>query len=124
MEALLAEELRALGAREVVEARSGVAFCGDLAAAYRVCLWSRVANRVLLPLAQFPAATPEELYAGVMRVTWSEHLDVRHTFAVELGTSQSAITHSQYGALKVKDAIADQFRADVGERPSVQTERP
>jgi 23S rRNA (guanine2445-N2)-methyltransferase / 23S rRNA (guanine2069-N7)-methyltransferase len=124
MEALLAGELRALGAREVVEARGGASFRGDLATAYRACLWSRVANRVLLPLVQFPAPTPEDLYAGVRRIAWQEHLDLHHTFAVEFTTVQSAITHSHFGALKVKDAIADRFRADSGERPSVRTERP
>lgn len=124
MEALLAEELRGFGATEVVETRSGASFRASFPVAYRACLWSRVANRVLLPLAQFPASTPEALYEGVQDIAWHEHLDVRHTFAVEFSASQSAISHSLYGALKVKDAIADQFRTRSGERPSVQTERP
>ena len=56
IEALLAAELRRLGAASVRETRAGVAFEGDLAVAYRACLWSRLANRILLPVARFAAA--------------------------------------------------------------------
>ncbi len=124
MESLMVEELRALGAKEVRETRAGASFAGSLALAYRICLWSRIANRVLLVLARFPAATPEALYAGVRTIPWHEHLEVGNTFAVALNSSQSQITHSHFGAQKVKDAIADQFRQYRGERPSVQTARP
>ena len=124
IEPLLADELRALGAGNVKETRAGVTFDGDLALAYRVCLWSRVANRVLLPLAQFPAPTPEVLYAGVRGIDWAEHLDQNGTLAVDFNSYRSAITHTHYGALKVKDAIVDQFRERTGVRPSVETNEP
>ncbi|MDO8704027.1 MAG: THUMP domain-containing protein, partial [Sulfuricaulis sp.] len=124
IEPLLADELRALGAEEVKETRAGVAFAGTLATAYRACLWSRVANRVLLPLQRFPAASPEALYAGVQTIVWKEHLAPEGTLAVDLTTSQSAITHSHYGALKVKDAIVDQLRDEFGVRPSIDTAQP
>jgi 23S rRNA (guanine2445-N2)-methyltransferase / 23S rRNA (guanine2069-N7)-methyltransferase len=124
LESLLADELRALGMDEVAETRGGASFAGDLAAAYRVCLWSRVANRVLLPLAEFPAATPEELYDGVKQVPWEEQFGVSDRFAVEFHTSRSAITHTHFGALKVKDAVVDRFRERCGERPSVDTDNP
>jgi len=121
---LLADELRALGAGDVAEGRSGVAFSGDLELAYRVCLWSRTANRVLLPLAEFPAADPEALYHGVAAIEWVEHLTATGTLAVDFTSVRSAITHTHFGALKVKDAIVDQFRDAFGERPSVDVERP
>jgi 23S rRNA (guanine2445-N2)-methyltransferase / 23S rRNA (guanine2069-N7)-methyltransferase len=124
IEPLLADELRALGGEHVKETRAGVTFGGDLTLAYRVCLWSRVANRVLLPLAQFPAATPEALYAGVRSIDWAAHLDQNGTLAVDFNTYRSAITHTHYGALKVKDAIVDQFRERTGVRPSVATDEP
>jgi 23S rRNA (guanine2445-N2)-methyltransferase / 23S rRNA (guanine2069-N7)-methyltransferase len=124
LELLLADELRALGAADAREARSGVLFSGDLALAYRACLWSRLANRILLPLAKFPAATPEALYDGVRAIDWSVHLGAENTLAVEFNTSHSAITHSHFGALKVKDAVVDQFRDRTGARPSVATEEP
>ncbi len=124
MEPLLADELRAIGAEGVTEIRSGCSFEGDLEMAYRVCLWSRIANRILLPLARFPAVTPEALYAGVQSVDWQEHFEVEDTFAVDFNSSRSAIDHSHFGALKVKDAIVDQFRERCGERPSVETQSP
>ena len=124
IEPLLADELRALGAEEVKETRAGVAFAGALTTAYRACLWSRVANRVLLPLQCFPAASPEALYSGVQTIAWKDHLAPEGTLAVDFTTSQSAITHSHYGALKVKDAIVDQLREEFGVRPSIDTAQP
>lgn len=124
IESLLADELRALGARTVKETRAGASFQGTLALAYRVCLWSRTANRVLLPLAHFEAPTPAALYEGVRSIDWAEHLTPDDRLAVDFSTSASRITHSHFGALKVKDAIVDQFRDAYGVRPSVDVERP
>lgn len=124
MEGLLADELRQLGAGNVSETRAGAGFQGDLTTAYRVCLWSRIANRVLLPLAQFPAADEEALYQGVLDIDWGRHLDPAGTLAVDFSSVRSAITHTQYGAQKVKDAVVDQLRHDTGQRPSVEREQP
>lgn len=124
MEPLLAEELRVLGALTVAETRAGVSFEGSLTLAYRVCLWSRIANRVLLPLATFAAPTPEDLYDGVRTIRWNEHLGVENTLVVDFSASNSQITHTHFGALKVKDAIVDQFRDATGKRPSVARECP
>ena len=124
MEELLAAEIRTLGGTGVELQRAGVSFAGTLELAYRVCLWSRVANRVLLPLATFPAATPQALYDGVRTVRWSDHLDARRTLAVDCATSRSAIAHSHFAALKVKDAIVDQLRERMGARPSVDVAQP
>jgi 23S rRNA (guanine2445-N2)-methyltransferase / 23S rRNA (guanine2069-N7)-methyltransferase len=124
LETLLAEELRGLGLRTVAETRAGARFSGSLLDAYRVCLWSRIANRVLLPLAQFEAADAAALYAGVQRIDWDEHLDPRRTFAVHADTARSGITHGHFAALKIKDAVVDQFRDRIGSRPDVDAERP
>lgn len=124
LESLLAAELAALGATEVRETRAGVAFSGPLALAYRACLWSRLANRVLLPLAQFAAPSAEALYAGVHAIAWEEHLGPDDTLAVDFSTVQSQLDHSHYGALKVKDAVVDRFRARDGRRPSVARAQP
>ncbi len=124
LDALLADELTALGAQELEVGRAGVAFSGTLEIAYRACLWSRVASRVLLPLAAFDAASPEALYAGVQRVDWTRHLAPGRTLAVDCHLAQSAITHSHFAALKTKDAIVDQLRSRRGARPDVDVERP
>jgi 23S rRNA (guanine2445-N2)-methyltransferase / 23S rRNA (guanine2069-N7)-methyltransferase len=124
VESLLTEELRGLGMADATESRAGARFTGTLADAYRVCLWSRVASRVLLPLAEFPAETPEALYAGIAEIPWEDHLGAGDTFAVHLDTVASRLSHGHFGALKVKDAIVDRFRDRQGTRPEVRLERP
>jgi len=124
METLLADELVALGASRVEKKRAGVSFQGTLETAYRICLWSRIANRVLLPLKTFAAPSPEKLYGGVKSIRWSDHLAAEQTIAVDFSSSQSQITHTHFGALKVKDAIVDQLRSVQGVRPSIDVLQP
>ncbi len=121
---LTAAELRACGAEKVRERRLGVEFEGTLETAYRACLWSRTASRILLPLAAFPAASAEELYQGVASVTWEEHIAPTGTIAVDFGGTSRGVTHTHFGALKTKDAIVDRLRARTGGRPSIDLERP
>lgn len=124
MPPLLAAELHRLGAQKVVPATAGVAFEGSLETVYRVCLWSRIASRVLLPLTTVKAATPEELYEEVRAIRWEKHLHSSGTFAVELKAADADIRHSKYAALTVKDAVVDRFRTLFEERPSVDVETP
>ncbi len=121
---LLADELKALGAISVAQAYGGVAFQGSLDIAYRACLWSRTAARVLLQVGQCPAATPEMLYAGAHELPWEEHLAPDGTLAVDCTVAGDSQLNTHYLALKVKDAIVDRFRAAFGQRPSVALERP
>jgi 23S rRNA (guanine2445-N2)-methyltransferase / 23S rRNA (guanine2069-N7)-methyltransferase len=124
LEYLLRDELIALGASDVREALAGVYFAGDLEIAYRACLWSRLASRILLPLAEFDAADGDALYAGVQSIDWSEHLASHATLAIDAVTGQSKLTHSQFIALRAKDAIVDQFRQRDGNRPDIDTDEP
>lgn len=124
LELLLVEELRALGAESAAEKLAGVVFTGDLSVAYKACLWSRLANRILMPLTQVPAATPEELYAGAQTIQWDEHLKPDATLHINFVTSQSNITHTLFGAQKVKDAIVDQLREKYNTRPTITRENP
>jgi len=121
---LTAAELRDCGATHTRELKLGVLFEGTLATAYRACLWSRTASRILMPLANFPAATPEQLYDGVYAIDWSQHVAASGTLAIEFGGSSAGIKHTHFGALKTKDAIVDQLRERSGQRPSVELERP
>lgn len=123
-EDLLANELRAIGAKGIRPGRGGVRFTGERDTALRALLWLRTAMRVLKPLASFPATTPEELYAGVRAIDWREHLTVDHTFAVDaLGTNE-ALRHTHFIALKVKDAVVDSLRESTGSRPSIDANDP
>ncbi|MBS2026492.1 MAG: bifunctional 23S rRNA (guanine(2069)-N(7))-methyltransferase RlmK/23S rRNA (guanine(2445)-N(2))-methyltransferase RlmL [Deltaproteobacteria bacterium] len=124
LEQPLADELSTLGLGEVRAERGGVRFHGELEAGYRACLHARVANRVLLPLATFEAKDAQALYEGTKRIPWSDHLRAAQTLAVEFTSTRSAITHTHFGALKVKDAIVDQLRDRYGSRPNVQPDRP
>ena len=125
MESLLAGELRSLGAEHVKQVRAGVAFQGTLETAYRVCLWSRLAGRVLLPLTTGPATDGDELYATTNRVDWDTHLGVDGTLAVDFSGTSDTIRDTRYGAVRMKDAVVDQFRARHGDRrPSVDTRAP
>ncbi|WP_114238186.1 bifunctional 23S rRNA (guanine(2069)-N(7))-methyltransferase RlmK/23S rRNA (guanine(2445)-N(2))-methyltransferase RlmL [Dyella sp. C9] len=124
LEYLLRDELVALGASDVREALAGVHFAGSLEMAYRACLWSRLASRVLMPLAEFDAATDDALYAGVQAIDWSQHLASHATLAVDANSAQSKLTHSQFIAQRVKDAVVDQFRQRDGSRPGVDTDEP
>ena len=124
MEYLLRDELAALGADAAREALAGVHFEGGLEIAYRACLWSRLASRVLLPLAEFDATDADALYDGVRGIDWSAHLAVDGSFAIDADVARSAVTHSRYAALRAKDAIVDQFRERHGSRPDVVLERP
>ncbi|MGQ0586149.1 MAG: bifunctional 23S rRNA (guanine(2069)-N(7))-methyltransferase RlmK/23S rRNA (guanine(2445)-N(2))-methyltransferase RlmL [Gammaproteobacteria bacterium] len=122
LEPLLAKELGALGALSVKEQGGGVAFTGDLAIAYRACLESRLASRILLPLSRFPLADAEALYQGARAIEWTDVFDITSTFAIEVAGRSAAVTHTHYAGLKVKDAIADTFRGKTGKRPDVDTE--
>ncbi len=124
LETLLAGELTALGAQEVTIARAGVHFTGGLTLAYRACLWSRIANRVLLRLARFAAPDAQTLYDGVAAVAWHEHLDPCGTLAVDCSLTRSTLTHTHFVAQKTKDAVVDQLRARFDLRPSVNVRRP
>ena len=121
---LLAEELGELGANQINIRGAGVAFKADLSTAYRVCLWSRIASRVLLPISDTSAADGEQLYQGAREIDWRAHLTSDCTFAVDCTVRNARITHSHYAALRVKDAIVDQFRDNEGRRPSIDTEQP
>jgi putative N6-adenine-specific DNA methylase len=124
LEGLLADELRALGATEVEPGRGGTHFAGDQALLYQANLWLRTAVRVLLPVLEADVASPEELYAAVRSLDWSRYLTPDHTLAVDSNVRDSRITHSKYAALRVKDAICDQFVERIGRRPSVDVDEP
>jgi 23S rRNA (guanine2445-N2)-methyltransferase / 23S rRNA (guanine2069-N7)-methyltransferase len=109
---------------EIRPTRAGASFEGPLETAYRACLWSRLANRVLLPLAEFPAPDERKLYGGVKSIRWSDHVDPGRTIAVDFASSRSKLAHTHFGALKTKDAIVDQLRSVRGFRPDVNPERP
>ncbi|WP_110971278.1 bifunctional 23S rRNA (guanine(2069)-N(7))-methyltransferase RlmK/23S rRNA (guanine(2445)-N(2))-methyltransferase RlmL [Pseudomonas huaxiensis] len=124
LEGLLADEARGLGLEDVREHTSALRGSADMETAYRLCVWSRLANRVLLVLKRFNMKNADDLYDGVNEVDWQEHLDAAGTLAVEFSGHGSGIDNTHFGALKVKDAIVDKLRNAQGERPSIDKLNP
>ncbi len=121
---LLARELTAIGALAVRERMGGVEFRGRLELGYRACLWSRIASRVLLEIAQFDAPDEAAFHRGVAAFDWAPHIDPARTIACEFTGTHPTITNSHFGALRLKDGICDRLRDDVGSRPDVALSRP
>ena len=121
---LLAKELATFGASDVRDRTTGVAFTGTLETAYRACLESRLANRVFLEIARFEAAGADGFYAGARECDWSQHLGPGATLACDFSGKHPTITHSHFGALKLKDAIVDALRDATGARPDIVLDRP
>ena len=124
IEGLLLDELRGLGAESARETVAGVYAQGDLELGYRICLWSRLANRVLLVLDRFPASDAQGLYDGVARIDWAEHLAADGSLAVDFTGQLAGVDNTHFGALRVKDAIVDRLRTADGTRPSVDKVSP
>ena len=124
LELLLAEELTSLGALDVKETIAAVYFNGSMEIAYRCCLWSRLANRILKLLHHFVLNNTEDLYEQTSEINWESHLSSGQTIAIDfIGTSR-LIDNTMYGSQKVKDAIVDRIRRVEGERPSVDSRNP
>jgi 23S rRNA G2445 N2-methylase RlmL len=123
-EGALDAELRELGIRRVHCGRGGVAFEAGWEPALRVCVWSRIAVRVLVELGEFPCPDGDALYAGTAALDWSEHVSPDRTLAVSAVSRDSALAHTMFVAQRTKDAIVDQLRARFGSRPSVDRDDP
>ena len=124
LEYLLADELLALGADKATAATAGVNVEGDAALVYRAMLFSRLASRVLWPLADIACENEQDLYEGVNAIDWNEHIAPEGTLSVDAHVSGTAITHERFAAQRVKDAVVDRIRAAHGVRPSVDTDNP
>lgn len=124
LEGLLLGELNDLGCGSLKETVSGVHFSGDLDAAYRVCLWSRLANRVLLPVTKCEVKQERDLYRAVAELLWERDIESDGTLYIDFVGTNDAIRNTQYGAQVVKDAIVDRIRDATGERPTITKVNP
>jgi 23S rRNA (guanine2445-N2)-methyltransferase / 23S rRNA (guanine2069-N7)-methyltransferase len=124
LEYLLADELVALGCAHATATVAGANVEGSLADAQRAVMWSRLASRVLWPLAEFECADEHALYAGAAALPWQQHLTPAMTVAVDAHVSGDAITHARYAAQRLKDAVVDVLREATGARPDVDTDAP
>lgn len=123
-EQVLEAEARMLGLENPRIRPAVVSGEGELETLYRLCLWSRVASRVLLVLEVGQISDPQALYALAYSVPWEEHIAPDGTFAVRFNGIGQGIRNTQFGALKVKDAIVDRLREKYKRRPSVDVVSP
>jgi len=124
LEELLKSELEAMGALACQIVQGGVHYEGEDRLMYQSLMWSRLASRILLPLTECGVYSDLDLYLGVQAIDWPAIFNSDKTFAVHFSGLNEVIRNSQYGALKVKDAIVDSFTRKNLPRPDVDREQP
>ena len=123
-EELLENELRQLGAQHIKKGVRNVRFTGDKGFMYKCNMGLRTAIKILKPILQFNVKDENELYKKIKDIAWEKYIDVDSTLAVSATLSGDRFTHSQYIALKTKDAIVDRFRDLTGKRPNIDLRFP
>lgn len=123
-ESVLAKELLDLGGMDIKEGNRIVSFSGDLGFMYKANLCLRTAIKILKPYESFRVNSEQELYDNIYRLPWEQFLDKNGSLAIDSTVHSETFTHSQYVALKTKDAIVDRFRENFGERPDVDLDFP
>jgi len=117
-------ELLSLGAEDTSQVYRGIYFNATPKILYSINYQSRLINRVLAPLLSFHCHSDQQLYKKVLQVRWEDFLNSSQTFAVFATVNNSAIKHSKFAALRLKDAIVDAFQNREGKRPSIDTKNP
>jgi 23S rRNA (guanine2445-N2)-methyltransferase / 23S rRNA (guanine2069-N7)-methyltransferase len=124
LEYLLVDECLSLGAEKATATTAGVNAQGSEESACRILLWSHLASRVHVPLAEFDCPDEQSLYENVHAIDWPQHLKPEASLLVDAHVSGEVLTHERYAAQRVKDAIVDRMRAEHGVRPSVDAHAP
>lgn len=124
LEALLAKELVKQGAREVATTDGGASFKGDLNLCYKANLHSRLATRILWRVAQGRYATEDDVYQAAFKLNWAKWFDVETDFMVKVTGVKCPLKSLEFVTLRIKDAVCDRFRQEVGSRPSIDTREP
>ncbi|MEN8140920.1 MAG: bifunctional 23S rRNA (guanine(2069)-N(7))-methyltransferase RlmK/23S rRNA (guanine(2445)-N(2))-methyltransferase RlmL [Thermodesulfobacteriota bacterium] len=124
LEGLVAREVQDFGGQDIEKRRGAVTWQGTLETAYRACLWSRFASRILLQLTTFSCPDQDALYDAVRAMDWQAHMTEEDSLAVDAVLVKSTLNHSHFAALKVKDGVVDFFRDLTGQRPNIEKYQP
>lgn len=124
LESLLEDELKSLHARQIKPTDGGVGFAGDMLLCYRANLESRIATRILLQVGKGRYSNEDELYQGANKIDWTQWFDVEQNFMVKVTGVKCPLKSLEFATLRIKDAICDRFREEVGSRPSIDTREP
>lgn len=123
-EEILAKELQVLGAQDVEQGVRMVSFKGDKGFMYKANLSLRTALKILKPIYHFRAYNEQSLYKGIQGIDWSKYLNANQSFVIDVTLHSDHFNHSQFVALKAKDAVVDQFRDRFGKRPNIDKDFP
>lgn len=124
LEQLLAEEITALGAIDIVAVNAGLEFKADLDSVMRINLHSRLASRVMIRLAFSGYRFEEDIYALAMKVRWDKWFHIGNSIKVATNAIACPLKSLDFVTLKVKDAICDYFVEKVDARPNVDKAEP
>ena len=124
LEGLLLGELRAMEVENPDQTAAGVGFTGTLAKALEVCLKTRYASKVLYVLKSYACESDDELYGGVYSVPWEQYFTERDSISVDFNGTGGWMRNSQFGAMRVKDAVCDHFVSFTRLRPDVNKFAP
>lgn len=124
LEALLHEELQAVGAKDIRPTEGGVSFAGELSVCYSANLHSRIATRILMQVGRGNYATEDDLYQAAYKLNWPNWFDVKHDFMVKVTGVKCPLKSLEFATLRIKDAVCDKFRQVVGSRPYIDTKTP
>lgn len=120
----LMDELLAIGAENLEKTSGGITFFGPMTVCYAANLHSRIATRILLRVSAGKYQSEEDIYQGALAVYWHKWFEVTRTISVKVVAQDSPLKSLNFITLKIKDAICDRFRTEVGERPNVQNLHP
>lgn len=124
LEGVLADELKALGAKDIEIQRRAVSFKGDKKTLYKANFWLRTALRILKPVAVFKVNSPDDVYTEIKKLKLEKFINANKTFSIDTTVYSEQINHSRYVTYKAKDAIVDYFTEKYGKRPTVSVANP
>ena len=124
LEALLANEIKAAGAKDIKPTDGGIGFAGELGVCYAANLHSRIATRILMQVGRGNYTTEDDLYQAAYQLNWPNWFDVKHDFMVKVTGVKCPLKSLEFATLRIKDAVCDKFRQVVDSRPYIDTKTP
>jgi len=121
---VLEKELQDMGFKTFERTAGGLAFETNWEGCYRANLHSRIASRILKPVLDFTAYQPEELYGQILKHDFTKYIRPDQTISIDVSVKESKMRDQRFVAMKIKDAVVDQFREKFGVRPDVDNINP
>ena len=124
LEEFLSSEIQQITGSACESVQGGVTCEASLENIYKICMWSRIASRVLLPVVEFPYKNEQDLYDRLRQVHWQEHFTHTNTLAISTSSDASVQANTQFLTYRTKDAVVDYFKHFQGARPNIDTRNP